>query len=89
MCAGIPLLKTATDFFKSRVGRELGKDALLMGSRIIRDATKGKEAFKTSVKKHGKEVAKSGFQALLEAKKLQRGQGVKLKLRHVDILDDN
>ena len=89
MRAGIPLVKTATGFLKSRAGRELGKDALLMGSKIVRDATKGKKAFKASVKKHRKEVAKTGFQALLEARKLQRGQGVKSKLRRVDILDDD
>ena len=89
MRTGIPLVKTATGFFKFRAGRELGKDAFLMGSKIIHDATKGKKTFKASLKKHGKEVAKTGFQALLEAKKLQRGQGVKSKLRRVDILDDN
>ena len=90
MHAGIPLVKTATGFLKSRAGRELGKDALLTGSKIIRDAVKGKKVFKASVRKHGKEVAKSSFQALLEAKKLQKGRGqVESKRRRVDILDDN
>ena len=66
MRTGIPLVKTATGFFKSRAGR----DALLMGSKIICDAIKGKKAFKASLRNHGKEVAKTGFQALLEDKKL-------------------
>ena len=72
---GIPLVNAATKFLKSRTGRKLGRDALLMGSKIVREAVKGKRAFKASVRKHGKEAVKSGFQALLESKKLQRGIG--------------
>ena len=41
------------------------------------------------MRKHGKEAVKSGFQALLESKKLQRGSGhADWKRRRVDILDD-
>ena len=89
MRTSIPLVNTATKFLKSGAGRELGKNALLTGSKIVGEAVKGKKAFKASVRKHGKEVVKSGFQALLEAKKLQKGSGhAEWKHRHVDILDD-
>ena len=89
MRTGIPLVNAATKFLKSPAGRKLGKDALLTGSKIVGEAVKGEKTFKASLRKHGKEAVKSGFQALLEAKKLQRGSGqVDWKRRRVDILDD-
>ena len=77
MRTGTPLVNIATKFLKSRAGRKLGRGPLLTGSKIVGEDVKGKRTFKASVRKHGKEAVKSGFQALLESKSCKEGVGTR------------
>ncbi len=80
----VPLIKT---FVKSRAGRELGKDVLMTGTKVFKDAVTGKRGFKRAVKKHSSDAIRKRVESFLKSEGAQRGGGSKRR-RVVDILGD-